>query len=691
MPDRRRAHARIAAVVVAALAALVFAGSLFGPFIYDDRPLIAGNAAVREPNLRAWLTRDFWDVSPELLNFTSRVRYWRPIVTASYALDWKVWSGRPLGFHVTNLVAHAVASVLAMFTLRRWTGAIVPATVGALFFAVHPTKAESVAWISGRTDVLCAIAIFVALAGVAMRMRGQRAGIAVEAIGTIAAYMTKEGALVLPALVTVEAWNAAGRPPLGLRLLRPALPQLAVAIGYLAVRTVVMPIRPTTPRPPPLDHLALVAETIGHYVLLAFAPHDLSMQRGLLRTEAGRLILSPSLIALGAFAIVAGVITIIALRKKRPAIALAIALCFGTLLPASNLSMTGLSTSVAERFLYVPILGIAYAVAELCRIGAARRFFLVVSGAAIAILGVIAAGRARDFADEVGFWAREEAIHPEALEPKRFAISRAIADRRHRDALKIAVDAQAVAARWYRDQGSELDFTIRIVEMRARLTPDLATAKLAAYERFFLRIAEATPGDVDLAVGGLKIDVRLDRILVERARRLRPHLQTLAGDLASRQGEDPRAIDLASQAHAACPSCIPSALTLAFASARAGAFDRAREVLAGARSGPATIDAARSIDQAAQMMAASAQAPPAESLQLRASAFTTLEAWGRAYEVLAPHRASIEAVPEAALGFAELAYRAGATDVAKEIVAKHVPEASRKDLFDTWARRMGWS
>src|SRR4051812_10573965 len=203
----------VLAGAVAAIAAGVFGPSLAGGWIYDDNPLIADNLYVH--SLRwwsRWFTHDFWDVNEELKLLENRMVYWRPSVTASYALDWQLGQGSPVVFHISNLVWHAVASLLAFSVLRRWVGATIPALLGALLFAIHPTKAESVAWIAGRTDVLCAVAMLLAAQGCKRRLRGERGGIWLELGATALAYTIKEQAITMPAFIAVEIWVALGRP-----------------------------------------------------------------------------------------------------------------------------------------------------------------------------------------------------------------------------------------------------------------------------------------------------------------------------------------------------------------------------------------------------------------------------------------------------------------------------------------------
>jgi hypothetical protein len=69
----------------------------------------------------------------------------------------------PFGYHLTNLLLHAVSAALFYLVSRRLLGLAMPAAspgtvslgaaVAALYFAVHPLRVESVAWITERRDL----------------------------------------------------------------------------------------------------------------------------------------------------------------------------------------------------------------------------------------------------------------------------------------------------------------------------------------------------------------------------------------------------------------------------------------------------------------------------------------------------------------------------------------------------------
>ena len=84
---------------------------------------------------------------------------WHPLTWLSLQLDaslWRTSSGPldPRGFHATNVLLHACNAVILFFALQALTGSRWRSAIVAAFFAVHPLRVESVAWVSERKDVL---------------------------------------------------------------------------------------------------------------------------------------------------------------------------------------------------------------------------------------------------------------------------------------------------------------------------------------------------------------------------------------------------------------------------------------------------------------------------------------------------------------------------------------------------------
>jgi Flp pilus assembly protein TadD len=79
---------------------------------------------------------------------------WCPLTWWSYMLDYQLCGLKPWGYHLTNVLLHAASAMLLFLVLREMTGRFWPSALVAALFAVHPLRAESVAWVAERKDVL---------------------------------------------------------------------------------------------------------------------------------------------------------------------------------------------------------------------------------------------------------------------------------------------------------------------------------------------------------------------------------------------------------------------------------------------------------------------------------------------------------------------------------------------------------
>lgn len=89
---------------------------------------------------------------------------WFPLKNISLMLDFQFYGFNPGAFHLTNVVLHAIATVLLFLVLRRATRAIWQSAFVAVVFAIHPLRAESVVWIEERKDVLSGLFFMLTLA-----------------------------------------------------------------------------------------------------------------------------------------------------------------------------------------------------------------------------------------------------------------------------------------------------------------------------------------------------------------------------------------------------------------------------------------------------------------------------------------------------------------------------------------------
>ena len=159
----RRAVAALIPVGLALVTFLVFSAALDNQFVdWDDSVLFTKNESFRGlgwAQLR-WMTT------------TILMGHYVPVTWLSLGLDYVLWGMDPAGYHFTNVVMHAANAALfylvALRLLRASTSFGTPAltlaaAASALFFAVHPLRAESVAWVTERRDVLSGLFFFLTL------------------------------------------------------------------------------------------------------------------------------------------------------------------------------------------------------------------------------------------------------------------------------------------------------------------------------------------------------------------------------------------------------------------------------------------------------------------------------------------------------------------------------------------------
>jgi len=121
---------------------------------FDDAAYILKN-----PQVQSGLT---WNTVK--WSFTTfRAAYWQPLTWMSHALDCQIFALNPTGHHYTNLLLHAVNSVLLFLLLQRATGFTWSSLVVAALFALHPVNVESVAWAAERKNVLSMLFFLLAL------------------------------------------------------------------------------------------------------------------------------------------------------------------------------------------------------------------------------------------------------------------------------------------------------------------------------------------------------------------------------------------------------------------------------------------------------------------------------------------------------------------------------------------------
>jgi Tfp pilus assembly protein PilF len=143
-------------VLLAAATCLVFGQTLGYEFTNYDDPIYV--TATPEVSRGLTMPGIAWAFTH------SHAWNWHPLTTISHMLDCQLYGLNPAGHHGTNLILHTLGVVLLFLVLREMTGALWRSAFVAALFAIHPLRAESVAWIAERKDVLSGVFFMLTLA-----------------------------------------------------------------------------------------------------------------------------------------------------------------------------------------------------------------------------------------------------------------------------------------------------------------------------------------------------------------------------------------------------------------------------------------------------------------------------------------------------------------------------------------------
>jgi protein O-mannosyl-transferase len=388
----------LAALALTALVLLAYSNSFSTGFALDNRGLILQDTRIQAAtpeNVNAILHHSYWWP-------TGESGLYRPLTTLSYLLNYAILGDHdhPAGYHRINFLFH-VANVLLLFALllrllRGRNRAFWMALAIAMLWAVHPVLTESVTNIAGRADVLAGFGV---LGGFLCYLEsreatGWRLGAWLTglALATLFGAFSKESAVVLPGVIVLYE-VACGR---NWRRMMEGLVATILPIGILLAQRAVVLSAAMPAEYPFLDNPISGAgfltgrltalKVLARYMALAVWPVNLSADYSYQQISVA----SGSIEDWICWLAVAGVAVLAVIFWKRDRLAFFfVAFAFLNLLPASNL-LFPIGTMMAERLLYLPLIGlIAAAVLEID--AAAPRWRIPAMALAI-VAGVIAAG-----------------------------------------------------------------------------------------------------------------------------------------------------------------------------------------------------------------------------------------------------------------------------------------------------------
>lgn len=390
-PARKRApYTAFASAALFGLAVLTYANTFHHSFVWDDQILLDQKVRFYRGPLDAW-------AEPAGL---PNMRMYRPLEMMSLWVDRQLWSTSG-GFHVTQVVLHAVNGVLVWLLARRLGALPWGALLAAALFVLHPVQVESVAWITCRADVMTAtFAVLTMLAFLRHLDHARWWHLPALAVGAFFATASKETGSITPFLALVTLWSTArGSTSFGARLRR-AWPALAATVVGVALCQMLRPADVTTG----IGRAALG----GHDLLNLVGAFSYQLERVLLPLGFAPYVpTTPTGIGHLALAIVGAVVLVVAVTLperdgglRRPGILwFVIAVAPAVAVVLADFS----STPVAERRLYLGMVGVALVVAGLLT----RHRGWMANLVAIALLlacGAVTITRNRYWHDELTLW-----------------------------------------------------------------------------------------------------------------------------------------------------------------------------------------------------------------------------------------------------------------------------------------------
>ncbi len=352
---------------------------------------------------------------------------WHPLTWISHMVDWSLYGNHPGGQHITNVCLHAANAVLLFLLLFYMTGYLGRSAIVAFLFALHPAHVESVAWIAERKDVLCAFFWFATLLAYAWYVRKPSWNRFIWVVcGFACALMSKPMAVTLPfTLLLLDYWPlrrisfapetrahwlsslwklCLEKWPLFLMaVLSSVMTFVAQRAGGAVAETQILPL---------WERLSNAAISYCRYVRITFWPYPLTAYYyydvSNIRVWAA---------VLSVLALVVVTVVCWRIRSKMPYCLVGWLWFLGTLVPVIGIVQVG-DQALAERYTYIPLIGLFIAVVWLIGDAVAHSPAMRVAAQLLAV-AVIAACAVKTDA-EVKIWKDTITLfnHAIAIDPR---------------------------------------------------------------------------------------------------------------------------------------------------------------------------------------------------------------------------------------------------------------------------------
>ena len=266
--------------------AVAYLNSLSVFFVWDDYALIVSNPDIRGKSPDYLFKPVYPQSRPGQF---MRPVYFRPLQSASYWVDFRIWKLNAFGYHVTNIILHIANALCVFWLLRILCKSSFFAFAGAALFGVNPLFTSSVTYISGRADLLLLFFSLVSLLCFIRSIATENGNFAcyfLSVLSFILALLSKETAFMT--LILLGIVGATSYRSFGLRiLLRRYIPFVLIAVIFQFFKPLALPGFKFPP------HAALGAiiwfftalKGLFVYTALSIFPYQLHMGRSITAIE----------------------------------------------------------------------------------------------------------------------------------------------------------------------------------------------------------------------------------------------------------------------------------------------------------------------------------------------------------------------------------------------------------------------
>jgi len=365
---KKRMHL-LSIVIILILVFAAYSNAIHNGFIWDDEYLVRDNTAINSFSNAASIFRTYLAATSGNIN-----NFYRPLQELSYMIDHFLWGRLPLGFHLTNILLHALCAlllyVLSLKIFKNWMVALVTASL----FGVHPINTEAVTYVAGRADslyLLFFLASFILFLRILEVLKEYKRIDYVSYALSISFYalsiLSKEIGLILPLFFILYMVTFLNRQERA-RLYSLIIPYVVVFLVYVVMRKTILDFSLAAPSTTLAKfnlyiRMLTTCKAICVYLFLLVMPFGLHMERKInVATSLG----NPGVFIAVVVVLVMAVIIYLFHKRSRKA-SFACLWFFIGLLPVSNI--VPINSFIAEHWLYLPAIG-AYMI-----IGLAAAYF----------------------------------------------------------------------------------------------------------------------------------------------------------------------------------------------------------------------------------------------------------------------------------------------------------------------------